>query len=86
MPNPKTLRLWVLTGSVAAITVTGSIYGAGLKTQSQQSQARKAAQEVPIEARIAGLEQRRAQLVEQKAGLDKKLAEIQARRVSSSNS
>lgn len=48
--------------------------------------ARKAAQEVPIEARIAGLEQRRAQLVEQKAGLDKKLAEIQARRVSSSNS
>ncbi|KAK7536212.1 uncharacterized protein J3D65DRAFT_668643 [Phyllosticta citribraziliensis] len=86
MVQPKTIRLWALTGGVAATVVMGSLYGAGLKTQTQQSQARKAAQEVPIEARIAGLEQQRAHLLQQKAGLDKKLAEIKARRVSSSNS
>ncbi|KAK7513587.1 uncharacterized protein IWZ02DRAFT_16388 [Phyllosticta citriasiana] len=85
MVQQKTIRLWVMTGAFAAVTATGAIYGAGLKTQSEQGQARKVAQEVPIEARIAGLEQKRAHLLEQKAGLDKKLAEIKARQVSSSN-
>jgi hypothetical protein len=34
----KSLRRYVLTGSVAAITATGAWYGAGLKTQQERDQ------------------------------------------------
>ena len=34
----QAVRTWIMTGAVAAITVTGTIYGAGLKTDSEVKQ------------------------------------------------
>jgi hypothetical protein len=38
MVSPQTVRRFILTGSVAAITITGSVYGAQLKTDQELSQ------------------------------------------------
>ncbi|KZM18680.1 uncharacterized protein EKO05_0006476 [Ascochyta rabiei] len=34
-PQAQAVRRWILTGAVAAITVTGTIYGAGLKSDRE---------------------------------------------------
>jgi hypothetical protein len=38
MVNSQTVRRFILTGSVAAITITGTVYGAQLKTDQERSQ------------------------------------------------
>lgn len=37
-PQAQTVRRWVMTGSVAAITATGALYGAGLKTRREHKE------------------------------------------------
>jgi hypothetical protein len=39
-PSTASIRRIVLTGSIAAITATGTWYGAGLKTQQERNQVR----------------------------------------------
>lgn len=38
MVTPQAVRRWIMTGAVAGITVTGTIYGAGLKTRQEYNQ------------------------------------------------
>ena len=38
MATLQTVRRWIMTGAVAAITITGTIYGAGLKGQQEVKQ------------------------------------------------
>lgn len=38
MATLQTVRRWIMTGAVAAITITGTIYGAGLKGQQEIKQ------------------------------------------------
>ena len=38
MATLQTVRRWIMTGAVAAITITGTIYGAGLKGQQDLKQ------------------------------------------------
>lgn len=38
MATLQTVRRWIMTGAVAAITITGTIYGAGLKGQQELKQ------------------------------------------------
>lgn len=40
-PTAQTVRRWVMTGSVAAITATGAWYGAGLKAQQEFKQVHR---------------------------------------------
>lgn len=40
MPTPKNAQRLVLTGAVTAITIAGSLYGAGLKTNQEVAQVR----------------------------------------------
>lgn len=40
MVNPQSVRRWILTGGITAITVTGALYGAGLKTEQDAKQVR----------------------------------------------
>jgi hypothetical protein len=37
-PQVQAVRRWIMTGAVAAITVTGTLYGAGLKTDQEVKQ------------------------------------------------
>ncbi|KAI0434812.1 hypothetical protein F5Y09DRAFT_189310 [Xylaria sp. FL1042] len=74
--TPKRI-IW--TGAFAAVTVVGSIYGAGLKTQQDYRTEKQQILETPIEERIAALEARRAQLERQKRPLEQKREELRLR-------
>ncbi|KAI1300481.1 hypothetical protein F5Y03DRAFT_229538 [Xylaria venustula] len=74
--TPKRL-IW--TGAFAAVTIVGSIYGAGLKTQQEYHAEKKQILETPIEERISALEAHRARLVTQKRPLERKRDELRLR-------
>ncbi|KFY74931.1 hypothetical protein V499_05058 [Pseudogymnoascus sp. VKM F-103] len=76
----QTIRRVVMTGSVAAITATGAWYGAGLKTQKQATEAVEKHREVTAEEQLALLNERRGQLVGKKMTMERKLAELEARK------
>lgn len=40
MPVPKNTKRMVLAGAVTAITIAGTLYGAGLKTNQEVAQVR----------------------------------------------
>ncbi|RFU30663.1 hypothetical protein B7463_g5677, partial [Scytalidium lignicola] len=77
--SQQTIRRWVMTGSVAAITATGVWYGAGLKMQQEAKQAIRKHREATAEEKIALLEEQRSTLVAKRIGLERKLQEIEAR-------
>ncbi|TGO62055.1 hypothetical protein BOTNAR_0119g00190 [Botryotinia narcissicola] len=74
------LKRIVWTGAIASVTVVGTIYGAGLKTQGEQKQQIRKVREAPISERIAHLEEQRGVLVGKRMGLQKKIEESQMRR------
>jgi hypothetical protein len=39
----QTVRRWALTGGITAITITGTIYGASLKSDQEQKKVRSCA-------------------------------------------
>ncbi|KAI1108532.1 hypothetical protein F5Y14DRAFT_81555 [Nemania sp. NC0429] len=71
--TPKRL-IW--TGAFAAVTIVGSIYGVGLKTQQEYHEEKKQILESPVEERIQALEARRAQLVNLRRPLEQKREEL----------
>ncbi|KAF2745944.1 hypothetical protein M011DRAFT_380165, partial [Sporormia fimetaria CBS 119925] len=75
----QAVRRWFLTGSVAAITIVGSIYGAGLKSKHEFKQEKQRIMEATPEEKLAQLETVRAELVLQKNQMDRKLQQVKAR-------
>jgi len=80
MATLQTVRRWIMTGAVAAITITGTIYGAGLKGQQDVKQQRRQILQATPEERIAQLEVTRAELVVKKNEMERKMGQIAARR------
>ncbi|KAI9644372.1 hypothetical protein NHQ30_007729 [Ciborinia camelliae] len=70
----------VWTGAIASITVVGTIYGAGLKTQGEHEQQIRKVREATLSERISHLEEQRGILVAKKMGLEKKIEEAGMRR------
>ncbi|GAB7344879.1 hypothetical protein MBLNU457_3320t1 [Dothideomycetes sp. NU457] len=75
----QAVRRWVMTGSVAAITAMGAWYGAGLKIQQDVKKDKQQRLEATPEERIQQLEDRRARLMRDRNGMQRKLDEIKAR-------
>jgi len=73
------IRRMVLTGAITAITAMGAWYGAGLKTEQQQNSVATKRVEATVAERVALLEEQKGALLAKKIGLERKLAEIQAR-------
>jgi len=73
-PQVQAVRRWIMTGSVAAITAAGTIYGAGLKTDQDVKKERKRYQEAPPEEVIAQLQIARDNLVLKKNEMERKIA------------
>ncbi|KAG9590865.1 hypothetical protein KCU77_g7693, partial [Aureobasidium melanogenum] len=79
-PQFATFRRFVLTGSIAAVTATGAWYGAGLKMKQDIKQERqKAAEATPLQ-QITELETYRANLMQKKIMLDKKIEELETKK------
>ncbi|THY56723.1 hypothetical protein D6C97_05000 [Aureobasidium pullulans] len=79
-PQFATFRRFVLTGSIAAVTATGAWYGAGLKMkQDIKQEKQKAAESTPLQ-QITELETYRANLMQKKIMLDKKIDELETKK------
>jgi hypothetical protein len=80
MATLQTVRRFIMTGAVAAITITGTIYGAGLKGEQEVKQKKRQILEATPEERIAQLEVARADLVLKKNEMERKMNMIAERR------
>lgn len=81
MAQQQKIRRFVMTGAVFAITATGVWYGAGLKTQQEFKKEKKILLEASPEERIAQLESAKARLMSKKLEMERKIAEVSARRI-----
>ncbi|KAF2622674.1 hypothetical protein BU25DRAFT_300362, partial [Macroventuria anomochaeta] len=79
-PQVQAIRRWIMTGAVAAITVTGTIYGAGLKTDREVKQERKRYQQATPEEIISQLEIARDDLMMKKKEMERKIAGFQEKK------
>ncbi|KAF1358951.1 hypothetical protein EJ07DRAFT_122224 [Lizonia empirigonia] len=73
-PQVQAVRRWIMTGAVAAITVTGTIYGAGLKSDRELKAERKRYQQASPEEIISQLQIAREDLVMKKKEMERKIA------------
>ncbi|CAO2651167.1 Nn.00g094640.m01.CDS01 [Neocucurbitaria sp. VM-36] len=79
MATQQAVRRWIMTGAVAAVTITGTIYGAGLKGDQEVKQKKKQILEATPEEMIAQLESARADLVLKKKEMERKIANFAER-------
>ncbi|KAL6239523.1 hypothetical protein BDW75DRAFT_236433 [Aspergillus navahoensis] len=77
--SPQKVKRLVLTGAVTAVTIAGTLYGAGLKTQQEVSQHTQKAREITLDERIASLQSTRQVLVGKKELVEKQIRDLDAR-------
>ncbi|CEL01884.1 hypothetical protein ASPCAL01460 [Aspergillus calidoustus] len=77
--SPLKFRRLVLTGAVTAITIAGTLYGAGLKTEKEVAQKVQKSREVTIDERIAVLRDLRQNLVGKKDLIEKQMHDLDAK-------
>ncbi|OAG07127.1 uncharacterized protein CC84DRAFT_1258310 [Paraphaeosphaeria sporulosa] len=83
MAAPQTVqavRRWILTGSVAAITVTGALYGADLKSSYEKTQAQKRIATISADEKIAHYQSLIEEWERTKKELERKLENFQAKK------
>ncbi|PKY02283.1 hypothetical protein P168DRAFT_320828 [Aspergillus campestris IBT 28561] len=79
MPAPRNYKRLVLTGAVTAITIAGSLYGAGIKTGQEAGQQVQKKQEASLDERIATLQGIRDNLSSKRLHVQKQLDDLDAR-------
>ncbi|KAF1978053.1 hypothetical protein BU23DRAFT_550166 [Bimuria novae-zelandiae CBS 107.79] len=75
-----TVRRWILTGSVTAITVTGALYGADLKTSQERAQERKRITALSANEKISQYEAVIEEWERTRKELERKLENFHARK------
>lgn len=75
----QNVRRLVLTGAVVSVTIAGSLYGAGLKTEQEAIQKTQKRQEATIDERISSLQTIRASLTTKKEMVEKQILDLDAR-------
>ncbi|KAJ5143486.1 uncharacterized protein N7515_002273 [Penicillium bovifimosum] len=78
MPPPNVKRL-VLTAAVVSITITGTLYGAGLKTDQEISETVKKRQESTFDEQFKALQDMRSNLVARRGILENQIRDLDAR-------
>jgi len=74
------IRRIVWTVSIAAVTASGTWYGAGLKMRQETNEIVQKRREATPAEKIAQLEEQRGSLIAKRLGLERKIAELEARR------
>ncbi|KAJ6014391.1 hypothetical protein N7540_008982 [Penicillium herquei] len=79
MPSPQNVRRLVLTAAVTSITIAGSLYGAGIKTQEEISENTKKRQEATFDEQMGALQGMRSNLMARKGILQTQIQELDTR-------
>ncbi|CAI7649816.1 unnamed protein product [Penicillium glandicola] len=78
MPPPNVKRL-VLTAAVVSITITGTLYGAGLKTNQEIAETAKQRQESTFDEQIKALRGMRSNLTARRGILENQIRDLDAK-------
>ncbi|CAG8890383.1 unnamed protein product [Penicillium egyptiacum] len=78
MPPPNIKRL-VLTAAVVSITITGTLYGAGLKTNQEIAETAKQRQESTFDEQKTALQGMRSNLIARKGIIENQIRDLDAR-------
>ncbi|KAL3473493.1 hypothetical protein BJX99DRAFT_261280 [Aspergillus californicus] len=76
LKSPQKVKRMVLTGAVTAVTIAGTLYGAGLKTNQEVSQKVKKSREITLDERITSLQGMRQNLVAKKDLVEKQIRDL----------
>ncbi|KAL2830262.1 hypothetical protein BDW59DRAFT_158591 [Aspergillus cavernicola] len=74
--SPQKVKRFVLAGAVTTITIAGTLYGAGLKTEKEVSQKTQKSREITLEERIASLRDTRQNLIAKKDLVEKQIRDL----------
>ncbi|KAK1758352.1 hypothetical protein QBC47DRAFT_138073 [Echria macrotheca] len=72
-------KKYTLTGLFATVIISGAVWGASLKMQSEAKAETQKAKEADADDKIFLLEQRRAYLLKQRGEIESKLSDLHAR-------
>ncbi|KAJ5412712.1 hypothetical protein N7465_005017 [Penicillium sp. CMV-2018d] len=78
MPPPNIKRL-ILTTAVVSITITGTLYGAGLKTNQEIAETAKQRQESTFDEQTKALQGMRSNLVARRGIIENQIRDLDAR-------
>ncbi|KAJ5965051.1 uncharacterized protein N7479_004927 [Penicillium vulpinum] len=78
MPPPNIKRL-ILTTAVVSITITGTLYGAGIKTNQEIAETVKKRQESTFDEQTKALQNMRSNLIARRGILENQIRDLDAR-------
>ncbi|CAG8023767.1 unnamed protein product [Penicillium salamii] len=76
---PPNVKRMVLTAAVVSITITGTLYGAGLKTNEEVAQTKKKQEESTFDDQFKALQAMRSNLVARRGILENQIHDLDAR-------
>ncbi|RHZ49549.1 uncharacterized protein CDV56_106405 [Aspergillus thermomutatus] len=79
MPAPQNVPKLVLAAAVTSITIAGTLYGAGVKTEQEVAQTAQKSQEATIDERIASLRAMRQSLMSKKELVERQIDDLEKR-------
>ncbi|KAE8159438.1 hypothetical protein BDV40DRAFT_303283 [Aspergillus tamarii] len=79
MASTQKARRLILTTAVVSITIAGTLYGAGIKTDQEVTQTVQKKQEATIDERITSLRDMRQNLAAKKGLVEQQIRDLDAR-------
>ncbi|KAL2871501.1 uncharacterized protein BJX67DRAFT_163080 [Aspergillus lucknowensis] len=79
LTSPQKVKHLVLAGAVTTVTIAGTLYGAGLKTEREVAQKVRKSREVTLDERIAALRDMRRNLIAKKELVEKQMLDLDSR-------
>ncbi|KAJ5203735.1 uncharacterized protein N7498_004614 [Penicillium cinerascens] len=79
MPSPQNFRRLVLTAAVTSITIAGSLYGAGLKTNEEIAENTRKRQEATFDEQMAALQGMRSNLTARRGMIETQIRDLEAK-------
>ncbi|CAI7617827.1 unnamed protein product [Penicillium bialowiezense] len=76
---PPNIKRLILTTAVVSITITGTLYGAGLKTNEEIAQTKKKQEESTFDEQYKALHGMRSNLVARRGILENQIQDLDAR-------
>ncbi|KAJ5772381.1 hypothetical protein N7520_002910 [Penicillium odoratum] len=79
MPSPQNVRRAVLAAAVTSVTIAGTLYGAGLKTNEEIAENTKKRQEATFDEQMAALQGMRANLTARRGMIETQIRDLDTR-------
>ncbi|KAJ6095328.1 hypothetical protein N7486_006074 [Penicillium sp. IBT 16267x] len=79
MPSPQNVRRAVLAAAVTSVTIAGTLYGAGLKTNEEIAENTKKRREATFDEQMAALQGMRSNLTARRGMIETQIRDLDTR-------